>query len=157
MANLGADANYAARDGSGHPQTQAYRLTNALQIYAGSLVGIVDSSVGYLALWADSSGMKFKGLAMRAALGNTSASPIVEAEVNSSGPTIYGQPVTGASTIAHVGRRVYCSTDNLADLTLTPTTNVNAIGAISRFNTATSFDIQLFSAAEYEASLAGVA
>lgn len=137
-------------------------VTNAATVYTGAGVGL--TTAGRASPWADTSGMEWLGLSMGGTtrnssanaggkvVGDTSATPPYEVDVNVSGPVLLGVPVAGASAQADVGSRVYSSTDNLlTDLTLTPTTNVKSIGKIVRYNSATSFDVQLFTPTEYQA------
>jgi hypothetical protein len=127
-----------------------YVVTNALQLYAGMLVGTL--AAGTLDLWpgGDVATSKFVGVVEFDVLGNTGASPQVRARVDVSGRTLLGVPVAGASTIANVNDLVYSTTSNAsADLTVTPNTNVKAIGWIKSFNSATSFDVELFTPSEY--------
>lgn len=135
-------------------------VTNAATIYTGA--GVALTTAGRASPWADTAGMEWLGLSMGGTarnssanaggkvVGDTSASPPYEVDVDVSGRVLLGVPVSGASAQANIGDRVYSATDNLlTDLTLTPTTNVRAIGRIVRYISATSFDVQFFTPAEY--------
>jgi hypothetical protein len=127
-----------------------YVVTNALQLYAGMLVGTL--AAGTLDLWpgGDVATSKFVGVVEFDVLGNTGVTPNVRARVDESGKILLGVPVANASTIANVNDLVYCATSNAsADLTTTANTNVKAVGWIKSFNSATSFDVQLFTPSEY--------
>lgn len=125
----------------------AYKVTNAVQVYAGALVGL-NQTTGYLVLWSDTATLVFKGIAERNVLGNTSASPVPECEVNESGCILVNVSVTGVSAITHVGDAVYATDDTT--LTLTAATNVKAIGRIVRWHSTTYCDVQLLTPDEYE-------
>lgn len=84
--------------------------------------------------------------------GNTSAAIPPIAIMSVDGFTGRAIPVAGASTLAHVGRLVYCGSDAWnTDCTLTPTTYLPAIGIIVRYYSATSFDVRFFSLLEMKA------
>lgn len=129
----------------------SFVVKNSTTLYAGSLVG-TDAN-GYLDNWADTAGLKFEGLLLAGAVGNTSASPKVEGRVNTSGPILMGVPVSGASTIACVNAMVYSTTGNTDDLTLTATSNVGPIGRIVRWTSATDCEVRLLLPTEAKASV----
>lgn len=123
-------------------------LTNAVTVYAGSFIGLVRST-GRATKWADTAGLEFLGYAERGAVGDTSASPPVEVEVNEEGQVLEGVTVTGGSAITDNGDFVYAADDGL--LTLTPTVNVGPIGKVLRWRTSTNCDVRLFTPEEYQA------
>lgn len=124
----------------------SYVIKNAVTLYAGALVG-TDAN-GFLDKWADTTGLKFAGVVLANATGNTSASPKTEARVNSEG--LYLRNVTLASVAqSDVNSLVYCTSDNIADITLSAATNVKAIGWIVRYVGTNTCDIQLFTPAEH--------
>lgn len=140
----------------------SYIVTNAATVYVNGGVGL--TSAGRLSPWADTAGMLWKGLCMGGSTrnssanaggkvtGDTLASPPYEADVDESGSLLRAVPVAGASAQTDLDRLVYSASDNLrTDLTLTATTNVKPIGVIVRYNSATSFDVRLFTPAEYQA------
>lgn len=128
--------------------SNAFDVANASQIYAG--MGVGTNAAGFLVPITDVTGLKFEGVAEHDALGNTGVSPSVTCRVDDTGPVLLGVPVTGASTIANVNDLVYTLTDNLlTDLQTAAATNIKAVGKIVRFNSSTSFDVQLFTAAEH--------
>jgi hypothetical protein len=124
----------------------SYKVTNALQIYAGSLVGI-DSATGYAVLWGDTATYRFRGVALNKVKGDTAAVNIPEVEVNESGERLIGVSVAGVSSIASVGALVYASDDNT--FTLTPGNNAKAIGHVTRWHTGAICDVALFTPDEY--------
>lgn len=123
-----------------------YKVTNGVQIYAGSFVGI-DSSTGYAVLWADSANYRFAGIALNKVLGNTGLTTIPEVEVNENGVALINVSVTGVSDITHVGDLVYASDDNT--FTLTPSSNVKAVGRVTRWYSGALSDVELFTPDEY--------
>lgn len=66
--------------------------------------------------------------------------------------TLYGVPVGGASAITDEGDLVYCTTDNLDDLTTTAPSNQEPIGYIEKFHNATTFDVRLYGLDEMTSS-----
>lgn len=144
MANLAADLNYVESPRG----SWSYKVTNALQVFKGSLLGIA-TSTGYVVKWADTAGHVFKGIAMGGATGNTSATPPVEVVIDERGVILRRVAVTGASAITDVLDKVYCTTDNPADLTKTATSNVGAIGHIVRWYSSTTCDVQLYTPQEF--------
>src|SRR5688572_29730728 len=111
MSNLTADTIFPAR-GS---EVRSRKMTNASTVYGGSFIG-EDPSTGYAVKWADTAGFRFLGLALRGATGNTSASPVPEVGY-SVGGILQNVNVTGVTAITDQGKKVYCSTDNPADMT----------------------------------------
>ncbi len=121
-------------------------VANTVQLYGGSLVGT--NAAGFITKMADTAGHKFLGICKYPVLGATGSTPAPEAIVDVSGVTV---KLTGLSGFAQadVNTLVYCGTDNLADITLTAATNVEAIGYVSRFNSATSIELTLFTPDEH--------
>jgi hypothetical protein len=148
MANL-TKATTWDQISRGFVDQQAHQATNAVQFYAGGLV-FLDRATGRVVKPADTATYEFLGLVKRNVLGDTSATPIPEVEVNTSGDTLQRVTVTGASAITDVGDRVYiASTDNPNDLTKTATTNTGPIGWITRWYSGTTCDVKLMTPAEY--------
>lgn len=129
---------------------QPYVLTNAVVVYRGSLIGLVRST-GRATKWSDTAGLDFLGFADKGATGDTSASPPVDVLVDDSGKVLENVAVTGASAITDNGDWVYAADDG--SFTLTPTTNVKAIGVILKWHTSTTCTIRLFTPEEYAAQL----
>lgn len=132
--------------------TGAIQIINAEVIYAGSYLALASqshttaASRGRVDVFNDTGGMAPLGFANKGATGDTSASPIVEAEVELGGGVVESVAVTGASAATDVGRLVYMTDDNTFTLTR-PTTGV-AIGVVIRWQTSTTCDVLLFSFAE---------
>lgn len=143
---LSAAANYEARLAG----SNSFEVTNALQVFAGALVG-VDDSTGRLVLWSDTAGDVFAGIALGDALGDTSASPPVRVAVNTSGTILAKISVTGVSAIANVLDKIYATDDNT--FTTSATSNVDEVGFCVAYHTGSTCDVQLLSMLEYQASL----
>tara|TARA_R100000808_G_scaffold9782_1_gene26541 strand:- start:3383 stop:3820 length:438 start_codon:yes stop_codon:yes gene_type:complete len=139
---LSADVIYETAS----PIVQAVPALNGDICYAGALIAI--DGDGYAAPWADTAGYVFAGLAMRQVTGDTSASPVPECEINTSGPILKKVAVTGSTGQTDVGVLVFATDDNSLELGLTPT-NVKAVGRVSRWYSGTTCDVQLFTPAEY--------
>jgi len=143
MSNLAANTTVATADRG----KKAYVVKNSETIYAGALVGTV--AAGHLDHWADTAANSFEGILLAKAVGNTSASPPVNGEVDTSGRLMLSAAVAGATTIAANNAYVYCASDNPADMTLTRTTNVGAIGRVARWIESGICDVALFTPTEY--------
>lgn len=150
MAALAANTEIKTRE---RGRTRAYKAETD-EFYAGALVGL-DDSTGYAQPWTDEAGLLFLGVCMARVTGNTSASPIPEIKVRDCGEIIRSAAVAGATAVTHTGDLVYSASDNPADLTLSATTNVEAIGFVVRWHSNAVADVQLFSAAEYRAAGSG--
>ncbi len=138
-----------------------YKIANGETVYIGGYYAL--NAAGYLTEPTDTAGVRLLGIIQGfgggaadaggalplSVAGDTSASPVPEAIVDVESKLINDIAVSGASSIADVGSAVYLSSDNWsADLTLTPTTNLPPIGFITKSNSATSFEVYLYSAAE---------
>lgn len=142
MANLSANTTYrTTRRG-----TRSYIVANTVQIYAGALV--CTNAGGFLTNCADTAGNRFVGVALHDALGDTSATPNIEVQVDTSGLCIINTSVAGAAAQSDVNSLVYVGTSNPADLTLTATTNLKAVGYVTRWYSGTLCDVQLFAEEE---------
>lgn len=141
MANLTAELTLPHRPRG----TTSYVVANGVTVYAGSLVG-TDLN-GVLNKWDNVATTRFAGICQQTVVGNTGATPPVEARVNDTGVILKGVTVAGASSIATVNSPVYCQTDNVADLTVTAATS-KAIGFIVRYISGSINDVQLYTSAE---------
>jgi hypothetical protein len=130
-----------------NPEIQAVPAVNGDVLYAGALIGI--DSAGYAAPWDDVTNYNFVGVCMRQVTGDTSASPVPEAEINTSGVILKKATIGNASSQTDVGILCYATDDNT--FTLSSTSNVNAVGRVSRWYSSTTCDIDLFTPAEYMA------
>jgi len=138
---LSADVIYE----SASDQIQSVPAVNGDILYAGALIGI--DSAGYAAPWADTTNYNFAGVCMKQVTGDTSASPVPEANINTSGMILKKVTVPNASSQTDVGILCYATDDNT--LTLSSTSNVNAIGRVSRWYQSTTCDVDLFTPTEY--------
>ncbi len=153
--------NYAIKLGPGGQQTiESYIVQDTVTIYTGDLVGI-DSTTGHLQKWADEASIAFVGVAVGgnprngpdndgAVTGDTSASIPPEMNVRL-GAIVRQVAVTGASAQTDVGEEVYASDEDTFDQSAT--TNTQPVGRIIRFHSSTSFDVQLYTPSEYNASI----
>lgn len=147
-----------------------FEITDSTTVYYGRFAAIQASSglpTGRIGNPTDASGVQMLGIIVAGGsgpdgldaggadtigstgvTGNTSATTLApRATVDIGGGSVAGVTVTGASTIAHVGRRVYLSTNNLDDLTLTPTTHLPHVGWIDEFDAGTdTFTVRFRSA-----------
>lgn len=142
MSNLTQDRVVKCRGRT----TAAIQATTSTTFYGGGLMG---RASGRVVKWADTAGYAFLGYLNRGVVGNTSASPIPEAELDISGTILERVAVTGASAATDVGSLVYGTDDNV--LTLTPTVSVGAIGRVIRWHSSTLCDVMLFTPEEYAA------
>lgn len=149
MANLTAATFFRSHNTKAEAY-EAWRVTNALQLRAGSLV-FVDQATGLVVKPADTATFRFLGIVVRDVLGNTAALPPTEAEINVSGLTLERVTVAGVDAIDDVGDMVFiASTDNPNDMSLTPTVNTKAVGVVTRwYNSGTLCDVRLFAPGEY--------
>lgn len=159
MAVLTGRIDYAARVILG--VQRRFPIKSGTQLYEGGYVQL--SSASYLVPYtADSTGTDGGVILGRVmptrkdndtALylkGDTTLTPNPEAIVFMGSEILLGVAVTGASTQADVGKPVYLAQDDHT-MTLTSTSNGKALGVIDRFNSATSFDVRVYT---YENRLA---
>lgn len=120
---------------------QSYVTENGDTLYAGSMVAL---KAGYLRPFQGTAGEQPVGRMVRD--GSVVGDGALLATASLADEIIEAVPVSGASTIADVGKVVYLnSTDDLkADLTLTRPTRAIAFGVIEKFRSATSFDVLRF-------------
>ncbi|HLG42480.1 MAG TPA: hypothetical protein VI643_03865 [Planctomycetota bacterium] len=138
----------------GYHVTISLPIVNADVIYHGALVGIPDpttggmtSSRGYAVPWQNQQGLMWQGFAVgfnyitsatdlqnNQGTGDTAASPPPQVIVTS-GATLLGPvSVSGAAAQTDVGRLVYSTTDNYADLSTTASQGAE-IGEIAYYHT----------------------
>lgn len=123
---------------------------NGTTIYAGALVAI--DANGFATNWADTSGfVGLAGTALAQAIGDTSASPNVEVSLNTSGPIYAKVAVTGSTGQTDVGAKCYATDENTFNLSAS--TNVYAVGIVTRYYSGTTCDVRLFTPAEYVAQI----
>ena len=146
MANLTANTIQPSLPRAGR---ESYTLTNALQVFAGSLV-CLDTTTGLVIKPTDLATCKFLGIALEDKLGNTSATPPVEVRINTEGETLKQQAIATFATQSKVGSLVFAATtDNPADFTTVAATNMKAVGVATRFYSSGIGDVKLFTPAEH--------
>lgn len=118
----------------------AYPAAAGVTYYLGALVG-VDTDTGELALWADDSTIIFLGF-VNSTIGDDGVS------VNVAGNIVRNRTVSGVVNQAQVGDLVYADDDG-PDFTLTPTTNVDAVGVLYNATGTDTGDVCLFTPKEY--------
>lgn len=112
------------------------------------LVGI--DSNGDLVAWADTAGHKFVGILEGGPVtGDDTATPAVRATVRIDGPRLEGVDVAGVTDRNSIGAPVYCATDNVADLSLTATSNVKPIGRLIDWRSNSDMDVELYTTEEH--------
>ena len=147
MADLAASTVHKTQPRAGR---HSFPIANGVTVYEGQLVGIEG---GYANHWADGANDIFAGILLRGddpntdgtLLGDTTASPIPEATVDTSGVTLMHLSIGGTATQAKVGDYVYCGTSNVTDMTLNSSGRTHPIGIMTRYRSATDVDVTLFS------------
>lgn len=81
--------------------------------------------------------------------GDTSLTPDPAVFIDTSGATLVGVPVTGASAVTVIGEFVYCNDSDLDNATLTQPTTDHPIGIVVGWRSATDVDVRLFSMVEH--------
>lgn len=154
MSNLTANRNVETRAADGGlGGVTSYAGTNAIVFYAGGFV-CVDISTGLAVKAADTANYRFRGLCVRKVTAD-GATGDNEVQVITGPIILVKVAVTGVDNINDTGDRVYVTDDNV--LTLTPTSNLNAIGVVERYyGSSTTCDVRMFSPAEHDALYAGV-
>lgn len=153
MADLTAVSLVDARPESG---VWSWKIRNGVTLYENMLVGI-DASTGYLEPWADGSGDLFVGLLTGGdisdintgvILGDTSETPPPRGHVDTSGAILTKIAVGGSPAIANIGDLVYSPDSDPASITLTASGNVNPIGMVYDFDSASDVIVKLFTPME---------
>ena len=126
---------------------EAEVVANTTQIFAGAIVAI--TSAGFATNWADTAGNVMGGLAEVGATGDTSASPPTEISLNTSGPIFKNVAVTGSTGQTDVGALCFATDENTFNLAAS--TNVKAVGAVTRYYSGTNCDVRIFTPSEYQA------
>lgn len=144
-------------------------IGNASVIYLYGYVGV--NAAGYVVPLSDAPGITPLGQVVGFGSGSSNAGGAIPDSVtgNTSAdvpPTamvdVFGFngdfiPVAGASTIADNGSKVYLTSDNWsADLKLTPTTHLPAVGTIVKFHTSSQFKVRFFDVDEMRGSAVSI-
>lgn len=124
-------------------ETLQYVVKSGSTVYQGSHVGI-EASSGYLIPWSSATGVTnfYIGVAQTKVVGDGTLTVQVITCIS-----LKNVAVTGLSTIADVGKKVYLSNDN--DLTNSAPASGAIAGWIKAFRTSTQFDVDMYSPAEY--------
>lgn len=126
------------------------QIINAATPYTGSYMYIggpdhvTAANKGRVAAWTGAAGEIPLGfcVSLEAATGDTSASPIPEAEIMQGGCVLKQIAVTGVTAVTDQGKRVFLSDD--ATLTLTRPTRGSIAGRIIRWYTSTTCDVYCY-------------
>lgn len=162
MANLTANRQLKLKEFPGARRPQSFQITNALQLYTGSYV-ILSSGrvtqydggngsiiVGYVEAPTRDQSITSGSTTVAPLLGNTSATPIPEAQVETGAHILNKYAVTGASAATDVNTLVYLGSDDNTLTTTQPGTS-KPLGWITRFYSSTQFDVYVMSWAERRA------
>jgi hypothetical protein len=135
MANPVRDVIFEGRDRS---PRHSYQVANGTSVFAGMLCAIVS---GRLTPWLGTSAtMKTPVIVLEAAVGDTTATPIVETRVIH-GRTVRNLTVAGASA-AEVDEPVFATDGNIATgLTMTSNT-AGRVGRLVRFDGADKCEVE---------------
>ena len=153
MVDATADAFPSYRQDA---NTDAFVIVDAVELFRGSLVQL---QAGFLNHW-DETG-KFVGMLMDGTE-KTNTSGILGAtgdDIPPEGRVLSGlilqrlAAVGGTPAQAKVGDLVFCADSDIANLTMTDTTNP-PVGTLWRFRSTTDVDVKLFTAGEFEAGIA---
>jgi len=112
-------------------------VQSGVTVWAGGLY-MYDKATGTVKVPADTAGFEFAGMAMDKVIGDGTK----EVPLDISGRIIKKQAVTGVTALTNVGDLVYITSDDV--FTITPTTNTDAIGIITRWYSGTDCDVALF-------------
>lgn len=152
MVDATADADSKWRSNNGR---NSFQIADAVTLFRDQLVQLQS---GFANHW-DETG-KFLGIATEGDE-RTSTSGILGETSDDSPPEVHiieGAILTrltvgGTPTQAKVGDLVYCADSDIANMTLTDTTNP-PVGTLWRFRTTTDHDVKLFTHGEFEAGIA---
>lgn len=127
--------------------TAAIQVANAVEVYNQGLEALGSRSHGTAATrgrvktWSSAVGEIPLGFAVQRQTGNTSGSPIPEAEMELQGRVMKNQTVAGlAGTQADVGRKIYATDDGTFTITR-PAAPTMPLGLVIRSVSATNADI----------------
>jgi hypothetical protein len=122
--------------------TASYIVVNGAQLYAGGYVGIVSGS-GNVSNISDTAGMEPLGFSVDEVLGDTSVSGNeARAIVKIGGGLLKDVTVVGVANQTDVGELVYVTDNNT--FTLTPTSNIPAVGVVDGWVTGTTCHVRFF-------------
>lgn len=142
MTALAANANVVTLPPT---REKSYIVLSGEEVFANGLVGV--NGDGYLVPWADTAGLKWRGLCQEYVLGDG----VKRARVDVGGAYLFDVDVSGGSGIASLNDIVHCADDNVATLSTTAGANTRGIGYIDDRRSNDLWTVKLFSAAEYAA------
>lgn len=162
MANLTMDVQLKLKEDPGARCPRSFQITNALQLYTGSYVRLASGRltqydgatgsviVGYVEAPTRDVSITSGSTTVAPLLGNTSATPVPEAQVETGSHILNKYAVTGVTAITDVGSLVYLASDDNV-LTLTQPNASKPLGWITRWYATTSCDVYVMSWAERRA------
>lgn len=122
----------------------AEEIYNQARVFGGDRSHGTAASRGRVGAWSAADGEIPLGRATSRQTGNTSASPIVEATIDTQPYVAKNIAVTGlAGTVADNFRKVFATDDGTFTLTR-PSSNALPVGMVSRFVSATNADVYFF-------------
>lgn len=142
MTALSANANVVTLPPA---REKSYIVLSGEEVFANGLVGI--NADGYLVPWADTAGLKWRGLCQEYVLGDG----VKRARVDVGGAYLFDVDVAGGSGIASLNDLVHCADDNVATLSTTAGASTRAIGFIDDRRSNDLWTVRLFTPAEYAA------
>jgi len=160
MANLSENRLLRVKHLDSKPQS--FQITNGTQLYTGSYVRLASGRltqydgatnsviVGYVEPSGRDTSITTGSTTVAPLLGNTSASPVPEATVETGSHVLNKYDVTGVTAITDVPSLVYLDSDDNT-LTLTQPNSSKPLGWIVRYWTGTSCDVYVMSWAERRA------
>ena len=162
MADLTENRILRTKEFPGASRPQSFQIADALQLYTGSFVRLAS---GRLALYDGATGSVIVGYVQPSSrdlciisgsttvaplLGETSASPVPEASVETGAFILNKYDVTNVTAITDVGTLVYLASDDNT-LTTTQPNSSKPLGWITRWHSGTSCDVYVMSWAERRA------
>ena len=129
---------------------QCCPATNGVTFYAPGLM-MIDTATGYMVKPANTATFRFLGILERKVVGDTSATPVPEGEVNVGGGTLKAITVTGVSAITHNGDPVYPTNgdDDPRTMKIATESNLKPFGYIRRWYSGTTCDVAIRSHKHY--------
>jgi len=141
---LTASVQYTKRE----PESQSFEVANGETIYNGAYVAL--NTAGFAVNVVDTTAFEPVGFAVGFDAENADQTNVTgdgtdafEVAVDISGTILENIPVTGLSGQTDVGALVYATDENT--FTLSATSNIPAVGVVTRYVSNTSVDVLFFS------------
>lgn len=162
MANLTENRQLRVKEDPGSSRPRAFQITNGTQLYTGSYVmlssgrltpydgGNSSVIVGYVEPSGRDTSIITGSTTVAPLKGDTSATPIPEASVQTGCHVLNKYDVTGVTAITNVDALVYLASDDNT-LTLTQPGTSKPLGWIVRWYSGTQCDVYVMSHAERRA------